>query len=196
MKFEQPDYSDQTFEKCDESQQTIADKRFTQCKFQHCQFDEAKLLNCKFVDCEFVNCSLNNMILTNTSWNNVVFADCKIMGINWTQAKWPQIKLSSPLQFYSCNISHSSFFGLELVDIHIQECKAHDVDFREADLSSGHFVNTDFLQSQFNKTNLSHADFSDAMNYYFDVRVNNVKKASFNETEAVNLLRAFDIIVK
>lgn len=192
----QEDYHDQVVTKQELVKQTIEGKRFENCKFDHCQFDESTFLSCKFIDCEFIDCSLNNIKIINTSWNNVVFERCKMLGLNWTEARWPQIKLTCPIQFYTCDVSYSSFFALELVDIHIQECKAHDVDFREADLSSAYFISTDFLHSQFGKTNLSSADFSDAINYVFDPTQNNIKKATFSEPEVINLLHAFDIVIK
>ena len=78
-------------------------------------------------------------------------------------------------------------------EIKIQECKAHDVDFREADLSKTNLSKTDFHQSLFIHTNLTAADFSDAFNYNIDIRLNVVKKAKFSFPDAVNLLRHFEI---
>ena len=131
-----------------------------------------------------------------SSWNNVVFEDSSLMGVNWAQAKWPQIKLSSAIQFFSCNISYSSFFGLALSSINIQMCKAHQVDFREADLSSANLTNSDFEGCFFMKTILNGADLSDAVNYHIDVLQNPVKKTIFSFPEVVNLLHSFDIVIK
>lgn len=194
--FAQQAYTDQVFEKHDLATQIIEHKHFESCQFKQCIFDEATLLNCKFTDCEFMHCSLNTVTIKGSMWNNVTFDNSKVMGVNWTQARWPQIHLASPLQFFSCNISHSSFFGLALAAINIQDCKAHNCDFREADLSSSNLTNNDFYQSLFNKTNLAHADFSDALNYHFDITQNNAKKAIFSFPEVINLLHAFDITIK
>ncbi len=189
-------YSEQLLEKLDCSAKTIQNKSFENCNFKDVNFDHAKLLNCKFVDCEFIHCTLNTAIVTNTTFSRVLFDNSKLMGINWTTAKWPQIKLSSLLNFYSCNISHSSFFGLSFSEINIQECKVHDVDFREADLSYANLVRSDFDQSLFVKTNLTGADFSEAINYNIDVAVNEVKKAIFTFPDAVNLLHHLGIEVR
>jgi fluoroquinolone resistance protein len=186
-------YFEQTFVKLDCSSKTIQNKLFENCRFKHCNFDNSKLLNCKFVDCEFIHCTLNTIVITDTMFSQVIFEHSKLMGINWATAKWPQVKLSSLINFYSCNISHSSFFCLGLAEISMQECKAHDVDFREADLSYGNFTHTDFYQSMFIKTNLMGADFSGAVNYNIDIRLNEVKKAIFNFPDAINLLHHFGI---
>lgn len=124
---------------------------------------------------------------------NVVFDQSKLMGINWTKAKWSKIRLSSSINFYSCNISHSNFFGLSLSEITIQKCKAHDVDFREADLSYSNLADSDFYQCLFLHTKLISADFSDAVNYNIDISLNDVKKATFTFPEVINLLQHFEI---
>lgn len=193
---DKPTYFEQSFEKLDSSAKTIENKLFENCNFKHCNFDNSKLLNCKFIDCEFVYCTLNTITITDTMFSRIVFEHSKLMGINWALAKWPQIKLSSLLNFYSCNVNHSSFFGLGLAEINMQECKIHEVDFREADLSYANFTNSDFEQSLFVKTNLMGADFSGAINYNIDLTLNEVKKAIFSFPDAINLLHHFGIQIK
>jgi uncharacterized protein YjbI with pentapeptide repeats len=190
------DYFDQSFEKVDCNSKTIQNKRFENCNFNRCDFDNASLLKCKFVDCEFIHCTLNTAIITNSMFSDVVFDNSKLMGVNWTAAKWPHIKLTSLISFYSCEISHSTFFGLNLAEINMQECKAHDVDFREADLTRGNLTNTDFHQSFFIQTKLVSADFSEAINYNIDMTLNDVKKATFTFPDCINLLQHFEIQIK
>lgn len=187
------EYFDQLFETQDCSSKTIQNKLFENCHFKHCNFDNAHLVNCRFVNCEFTDCGLNTITLPNTMFSDVVFSNSKLMGINWSTAKWPQVKLSSSISFYLCNISHSSFFGLNISEINIQKCKSHDVDFREADLSNSHLVDTDFDQSQFIRTKLTSADFSGAFNYNIDITLNDVKKAIFTFPDVINLLLHFEI---
>jgi fluoroquinolone resistance protein len=187
------DYFDQLFEKLDCSARTIQNKLFEGCDFKDCNFDNANLLSCKFIDCEFTHCMLNTVVLINSMFSDIVFDNSKLMGVNWALAKWSQIKLSGLINFYSCNISHSSFFGLNLSEINIQECKVHDVDFREADLSRSNLTNSDFYQASFVRTKLVAADFSGAVNYNIDIRINDVKKAIFTFPDAINLLQHFEI---
>ncbi len=124
---------------------------------------------------------------------DVVFDQSKLMGINWTKAKWPKVRLSSSINFYSCNISHSNFFGLSLLEINIQECKVHDTDFREADLSYSNLASSDFYQSLFIHSKLTSVDFSEAINYNIDITLNEVKKATFTFPDVINLLQHFEI---
>ena len=115
------------------------------------------------------------------------------MGINWTELSWPQIKLASPLYFYSSNISHSSFYGLELADLIIDDCKVHDVDFRESNLTHASFIGSDLQNSLFMHTNLTHANFTNAINYTIDIQFNTIKKAIFSFPDAIALLNSLDI---
>lgn len=190
------EFCEHTFSKLDNSGQTIQNKLFENCTFISCNFNGSTFLDCKFVECEFEQCNLSSIILSNTSFAAVVFANSKLLGINWATAKWPQIALSSLINFYACNISHSSFFGLKLAGINLQECKAHDVDFREADLSSSNFFATDLHQAIFMRTNLAAADFTDAINYNIDPTANNLKAAIFSFPDVINLLHHFSIKIK
>lgn len=189
LEIDKIDYFDKLFEKLDYHVVIIQNKTFENCSFKRCNFDNANLLKCRFIDCEFQNCTLNTIILNNTMFSGITnFDSSKLLGVNWPKSNWPNIRLSSPINFYTCDISHSSFFGLGLTNINIQECKVHDVDFREADLSSGNFTGSDFHQSIFIHTKLTGADFSAAINYNIDIALNDVKKAIFTFPEVVNLL--------
>lgn len=143
----------------------LANKVFENCNFVRCSLIEANIIGCKFANCEFKGCNLSAAKLRNCSFLEVVFDESNLAGINWTQVKWPYIALTSPVEFYRSNISHSSFYELQLKELVIEECKAHNVDFRGADLSNGRFVNTDFESSLFMHTKLQASNFTDAMNF-------------------------------
>ena len=72
-------------------------------------------------------------------FSDVVFEECKLIGIDWTKARWPNISLCSPIKFFKCILNDSIFMGLTLDEIVIEACKAHEVDFRE-----GSFCDADF----------------------------------------------------
>lgn len=78
----------------------------------------------------------------------------------------------------------------------IEECKAHDVDFREADLSDGQFVLTDLAKTHFQHSNLYSTDFTEATNYVIDPNENDIRKATFSMPDAMNLLHGFDITIE
>ena len=123
----------------------------------------------------------------------ITFTDCKVIGVNWTRASWPRLILAPPLTFRKCVLDDSSFFGLSLEEIVIEECKARDVDFREANLRGVNFSYSDVAHSLFGRTNLTGADFTEATGYAIDIFANEIKHAKFSRHEAIRLLDSLDI---
>lgn len=189
----QPFYQNQHFKDIHLSKEKIDQKEFDNCTFSGCNFTETEFYKCKFYECKFINCNLTMIKVKNCHFFDTTFENSKAIGINWTTAAWPNIKLSSPIRFYQCALNYSSFFGLCLREITMTECTATEVDFREADCTSANFTHTDFTKSLFGKTNLTKADFTDALNYNIDIFLNETKKAKFSFPEVMNLLRCLDI---
>ncbi|WP_281662138.1 MULTISPECIES: pentapeptide repeat-containing protein [Halomonadaceae] len=90
-------------------------------------------------------------------------------------------------------LNDSSFYGLSLQDLVLEECKAHNVDFREGDFSNSNFTYSDLSGCFFVNTNLTGADFSEASDYNIDIYRNIIKKAKFSRFEAVRLLDSLEI---
>ena len=187
------EYSSQIFNNLNLSSKELTSKEFDDCVFKECDFGEVILNKSKFVDCHFISCNLSLVKIEQSQFFNVVFDECKLVGVDWTVASWSQYIFCSPVKFYKSILNDSSFFGLCLEEIEIEECKAHDVDFREGNFSSANFYNTDFTNSLFNKTNLTGASFIEAINYDIDVLFNEITKAKFSRFEAVRLLEGLDI---
>lgn len=171
----------------------ISAKEFDGCTFEHCDFSESTFKRCNFVDCEFINCNLSIVNIDYCKFSDVVFRDSKLIGINWTQVAWPSVIFNAPFAFYKCILNDSSFYGLALQGLIIEECKAHHVDFRQADLSNANLSYSDFTGCVFNKTDLTAADFSEATHYAIDIFNNKLKNAKFSRFEAVRLLDSLDI---
>jgi fluoroquinolone resistance protein len=174
-------------------EEEISRKVFEECDFRDCNFSATLFSMCKFVDCSFVNCNLSNAKVIESKFLNVEFAQCKVIGINWTEAAWPRIAVDPQLTFRNSILNDSSFFGLKLHHIVIHDCKAHGVDFRGADLTGANLTHTDLQRSLFGKTTLTEADFAEATNYSIDVLDNSVDKARFSRHEAFGLLSGLDI---
>ncbi len=187
------EFYDQKFSNLTHSNISLSGKTFDGCQFDACNFLESKFEECSFIDCTFTHCNLALLNVKNTKFSNIAFIDSKMRGIDWTKAYWRDLSLDLPFSFERCLISASSFYGLNIPKIKISECKAHDTDFREADLSGTDFSNTDLTHSLFNNTNLERANFDGAMNYTIDITLNTVKDASFCRYEAVSLLESLGI---
>ena len=174
---------------------TLSGKTFESCTFSACDFSELNASRCKFIECEFKACNLSLLKVQSSRFRSVALQECKALGIDWTRADWPRFSGMAQLKFHECILNDSSFFGLALEECVFDYCKARDVDFREANLTDARCSFTDFAGALFGKTNLSGADFSDAIDYEIDIFNNLIKGAKFSRSEAVRLLTSLQIVL-
>ncbi|MCP3922261.1 MAG: pentapeptide repeat-containing protein [Desulfobacterales bacterium] len=181
-------YSNEDF-----SGKEITSKEYIGCTFMDCDFSSSIFNKCNLIDCSFLKCNLSNLKVNYSKFSGIVFEDGKLIGIDWTRAFWGDYQLDVPLKFYRCNVSDSSFFGLDLKEIVIEDCKAFDVDFRDGNFNKGEFTSTDFSNSLFGGTDISGADLTSAVNYNINIYNNKLKGAKFSKYEAVRLLDSLEI---
>ena len=194
--FTESEYYDETFQEIRLANEELDSVKFYDCTFIDCDFGETRFADCKFSGCRFVNCNLNLIKIVDCQFSQVSFSQSKLVGINWTEAIWPKLRMPGVLSFEACTLNHSTFIGLELQQCSIRECLARNVDFREADFTKADFSSTDFSESLFGETNLTGVDFSRAMNYRIDPSRNRIAKAAFMLPEAISLLYCMDIQLK
>ena len=133
------------------------------------------------------------MSVKNSRFNNVSFKDCKLLGIDWTRATWPNLSIDSQLKFEKSVLNDSSFFGLKLPNLKLIECRCIEVDFSDGDFNHGDFSYSDLSASLFRQTNLTKANFAEALNYSIDIENNRITGAKFSRHEAVSLLQSLNI---
>lgn len=186
-------FLDVSFEKLTLPDRHYSCIEFEDCLFTECDFSASKFQNCKFTNCTFERCNLSLLDLSNSTLFAVEFKDSKLVGVDWTKATWSVYHVDFELSFKRCILNDSSFFGLTLNELVIDECKLHDVDFREGDFTSSKMTYNDFSHSLFMRTNLQKVDFSDSTAYAIDVLGNQVQKAKFSRYEALNLLESLGV---
>lgn len=186
-------YWSRTIEKQDYELLQLEGTEFDGCTFKDCNFSEARFSRCTFTDCVFEGCNLSLLDIDFSRFCEVEFVDCKMVGINWGRGSWSQVLSSAPIAFYRCILNESTFFGLRLQELALEECKAINVDFREGDFSNARLCGTDFSGAQFFKTTLTAADFTDATDYTIDIFVNEIQRAKFERFEALRLLDCLDV---
>ena len=187
------DFVSEIFQGIGAEGQVFRRKEFEDCGFTGCNFSEVTFEECKFTDCTFTNCNLSNAKLGRSRFSTVEFIESKVLGVDWTRATWPRVAVGAPLQFRKSILNDSTFSGLTLEEIVIEDCKAHGVDFREGNFSRGNLGRTDFRNALFGKTNLEDADLSGASNYAIDVFDNRIERAKFSRDEALALLDSLGI---
>lgn len=193
--FTDSDYDTQKFKGVQCQQEELAFKEFDGCTFTDCSFRETMFRNCVFRECRFKGSDLSLISVENCSFIDTTFEDCQLIGVNWTEANWNDKGFLKQIDFTNCVINYSTFFGLKLTDMKLADCLAKEVDFVEADLSGASCVRTDFLNSRFHQTDLTRADFTEAINYSIAPNSNTLKETKFSLPEAMSLLYGLDIIL-
>ena len=191
----QTDYSERVFKDVSQNHDELVSNEFIDCAFLRCSLVEFVFRKCRFVNCVFRECDLSLIQVPDSRFTSTRFENSKVVGVNWTEADWPQPGLGNPIGFLKSAISHSTFMGLNLTDMEIRDCVATDVDFREANLSRVDFTGTDLSGSLFSSTDLSEADLSRARNYQIDPGQNRLRRARFSLPEAMSLLYSLDIVL-
>jgi uncharacterized protein YjbI with pentapeptide repeats len=187
------EYVSETFVGLDLTNEHLVRKEFDSCVFKECDFSNTIIESCKFIECEFLNCNLSLVNPKYSKFMDVTFNESKLVGVDWTKATWSNMHLPAPIEFYKCVLNDCSFYGLYLAELKMEDCRAHDVDFREGDFHESNFSSTDFTSSIFNGADLSTANFEFAENYYIDINTTRIQHAKFSRHEAVNLLESLDI---
>ena len=186
-------YLSQRFSGIDAENLVITGAEFEDCVFTDCNFSDTTFQKCRFIECSFLQCNLSLANFAQSRFAEVDFVDSKLLGIDWTKAAWPKNVFVQPLKFERCKLNDSSFFGLQLDELVIEECIAKDVDFRNGSFNRAKFCFSDFENSVFQRTSLKEADFSEATNYNIDIFQNDISKARFSRFEAISLLNSLDI---
>ena len=187
------EYSDSIFDGLMLKDRTVACKYFSGCVFRNCDLTGVTFRFCRFSDCRFESSNLSLVRVPGTVFSGVSFKDSKLVGVNWTEASWPKIRLAVPFSFVNCLLNASNFLGLTLDGIRMTGCLAKEADFRDANLSRSDLANTDLSGSLFGNTDLTGADLSLARNYTIRISQNRIKDAKFSMPEAMALLYCLDI---
>jgi uncharacterized protein YjbI with pentapeptide repeats len=163
---------------------------YENCEFVNCIFSDISLLS--FINCSFKACNLSNCKVNNSKLQDVLFSDCKLLGINFSQAK----DFAFTLFCKNCNMDYVSFDKKKLNKSVFENCKMHNANFTQADLTKIKFINCDLLEAHFAQTNLGGVDFTSSHNFLINPENNSIKKAKFLSQDLEKLLYQYDIIVE
>ncbi len=189
----QQQYFEETFNTLDMQGLLCVGTEFEECSFVDCNFSDATFENCNFINCSFTRCQLSLISLPYTRLFNISFFECKLVGVDWTRATWSEYHRDFEISFRQCILNDSSFFGLTLQGLVLDECKVHDVDFREGDFSKAIMTYSDFTHSLFVRTNLQATDLTEATQYSINVLENQLQGAKLSKFEAVYLLESLGV---
>ncbi|MCE9635264.1 MAG: pentapeptide repeat-containing protein [Planctomycetes bacterium] len=163
---------------------------FEDCTFRGTNLQGADLSACRFVDCTFVEANLSLARLAGASFRGVVFRECKLAGVDWTQAA----RLVS-VTFETSVLDDGAFMRLPLKGAVLRECRARRAVFTETDLRESDLSGTDFTGATFGATKLAGANLRRAIGYWIDPTQNDLRGASVSLPEAATLIAALGVLV-
>ena len=163
---------------------------YENCEFVNCIFSDISQLS--FINCLFKACNLSNCNVNNSKLQDISFFDCKLLGINFSQAK----DFAFTLFCKNCNLDYVSFDKKKLNKSVFENCKMNNANFTQADLSKTKLINCDLLDAHFAQTNLAGVDFTSTQNFLINPENNVIKKAKFLSQDLEKLLYQYDIIVE
>ncbi|MDR2285734.1 MAG: pentapeptide repeat-containing protein [Sphingobacterium sp.] len=185
-------HADKTFQQVDYSEKELRNREFVRCHFVGCDFSKSDLRTNDFEDCTFETCNLSMANLQGVGLRNVIFKDCKIMGVDFSSLN----KFMFSFSFEKCQLDYSIFYGANLKKMRFFKCSLRETDFSEADLSGSVFAECDLLGTTFVETNIEKVDFRTSTNVILDLDINKVKKAKFTIYQLELLLLKYDLEVE
>ena len=167
---------EKTFEKVDFSIHKPEKGSYEYCRFINCNLANVNLSGIFFCETEFVGCNFSSATIETTGFRNVVFKDCKMLGLRFDLADSFLFEIKPE----NCVLNHSSFYRTKLKKTVFKKCSLLEVDFTEADLSSAGFEDCELTNALFDHTNLEKTDFRTAYNYSINPAINSIKKTIQN----------------
>ncbi len=189
---QRPFIADQIFTGKAYTHTPLARADYEECTFERCHFQKGFLDNQNFVDCLFVDCDLSNTNIAHTVWNNVVFKQCKMVGVQFDTSNTELLRL----QFEECNLTLASFCSMALQKTDFTGSNLTQADFTEADLTEANFTNGNLHQTIFQQTQLTKANLVHAFHFSIDPTTNRLSKARFSSEGLLGLLKKYDIVVE
>jgi len=184
------EHEDIVFEQLDATKSSIRDSRFDRCIFRKVQLKESSFSKCKFESCVFESCDLSLFHGYDSAFIDVQFRECKLVGINWTDAR-----RYSNISFEGCVLDYCSFAGLDFRKTGFRDCRLVEASFAEANLTDANFAGSDLTGCRFLRTNLTRCDLSNARGYVISPNENTVKGMKVSLAGAVSLMQTFGVQV-
>lgn len=185
-------HSDKEFKNIDYSEKELRNREFLRCEFYNCNFYKSDLKTNDFEDCTFHNCDFTMANLTEVGLRNVIFKDCKLIGLDFSVCSKYMFSFKG---FENCFLDYSTFYGKKLKKTPFTKCSFKETDFSEADFSECKFQKCDFAGAKFENTNLQKSDFITATNIAVDPEYNKIQKAKFSIFQLDGLLHKYNLTI-
>lgn len=165
---------------------------FEQFHFLNCDFGGARLNHLRFTNCLFERCNLAAATVAGTGMQNVAFADCKLLGVQFSACR----DMLFSVHFDHCQLGYTSFAGKKMPGTRFVHCTLPEADFTNADLSAAVFAHCQLPHASFHHTQLKESDFTTATAFGIDPESNELGGARFALTGLPGLLGKYGLVVE
>lgn len=165
---------------------------FDEFRFVGCDFSGADFSRLRFSGCLFEHCNLSSVRLAGAALQNVAFADCKLLGLQFTACR----DLLFGVHFDQCQLRYASFAGRVMPGTRFVGCSLEEADFADADLSAAVFQDCALAGAVFQNTRLVGADFRGATGFVIDPENNVITGAHFTLSGLLGVVARYNLVVE
>ena len=167
-------------------------REFDEYRFVNCDFGGADLSGLRFGSCLFEHCNLATARLAGTALQNVAFADCKLLGLQFTACR----DMLFGVHFDQCQLRYASFAGRTMPGTRFVGCQLDEADFADADLAEAVFQDCSLAGAVFQNTRLAGADFTSATSFVIDPETNPLLGARFALPGLLGVVAKYGLVVE
>lgn len=176
----------------DASQLLALGRELDQHHFIACELGGADLSGLRFEDCLFERCNLASARLRGTALRNVAFADCKLVGVVFSECD----EMLFEVHFDDCQLRYASFVGRRMGGTRFAQCNLAEADFSDADLCDVVFADCELTKAVFHHTRLTGADFTTARGFSLDPESNTLRGARFGLAGLPGLVAKYGVVIE
>lgn len=187
---ERDSFQDQRFEGGDLSGADLGGRELATCVFKGVRLAETRWRETRLEDCRFEDCDLSRMAPDGLGARGVVYAGCKMLGIDWSNlGSYPA------LTFERCDLRYASFVSLKLRKIGFSDCNLEEAQFVDCDLGEAAFDRCRLPGARFERCDLRKASFAEAIGLALEPQGNQLRGAKIPVETALRIAESFGLRV-
>jgi uncharacterized protein YjbI with pentapeptide repeats len=183
-------FQDRRFEGGDLTGADLGGKDFTACTFHGVRLPQTRWREARLEDCRFEACDLSRMAPDALGARGVVFAGCKLMGVDWSN-----LGAYPALSFEGCDLRYASFVGLRLRKVSFTGCNLQEAQFVETELAEAVFADCRLDGARFERCDLRKAGFAGSTGLTLLPEGNQLRGARVPVDAAIRLAESFGLKV-
>ena len=183
-------FQDQRFEGGDLSRADLGGRELATCVFKGVRLAETRWREARLEDCRFEDCDLSRMAPDAMGARGVVYAGCKMLGIDWSN-----VGTYPALTFERCDLRYASFVSLKLRKLAFVDCNLEEAQFVDCDLGEASFERCRLTGTRFERCDLRKASFAQAIDLTLETQGNQLRGAKIPVETALRIAESFGLRV-